>query len=322
MVNPEHKSGIDRFGVIRLFLDAAQLGSFSAAGRKQGMSPAAASACIQRLEASLKVKLFERTTRQLRLTEEGRVYQHFSEQALVLMVEAEASLHAGSDVVRGTVKISAPSDIGRNVLLPILDAFRDLHPELRYALVLTDATSNLVQDDIDLAIRYGQLPDSDMVARLLAPSRRVVCVAPALAARVGLPQTPQQLAELPAIVLVTPLGAMNEWRYTEPATVAADASAGDKAPGRRAQSVRVQHYNQSNDGEIVRKWAVAGRGYAYKSILDIADDLRAGRLQTVLDDYFTDSAPLNLLYHRNRFQPPRIALLIDFLLERFGQLST
>ncbi|SFL83222.1 LysR family transcriptional regulator [Rugamonas rubra] len=318
MANPEHKSGIDRFGVIRLFLDAAQLGSFSAAGRKQGMSPAASSACIQRLEASLKVKLFERTTRQLRLTEEGRIYQHFSEQALALMVEAEASLHAGSDVVRGTVKISAPSDIGRNVLLPMLDAFRDLHPELRYALVLTDATSNLVQDDIDLAIRYGQLPDSDMVARLLAPSRRVVCVAPALAARVGLPQTPQQLAELPAIVLVTPLGAMNEWRYTAPATVAADAS--DKAPGRRAHSVRVQHYNQSNDGEIVRKWAVAGRGFAYKSILDIADDLRAGRLQTVLDDYFTDSAPLNLLYHRNRFQPPRIALLIDFLLDRFGRL--
>lgn len=320
MVNPEHKSGIDRFGVIRLFLDAAQLGSFSAAGRKQGMSPAAASACIQRLEASLKVKLFERTTRQLRLTEEGRIYQHFSEQALALMVEAEASLHAGSDVVRGTVKISAPSDIGRNVLLPMLDAFRDLHPELRYALVLTDATSNLVQDDIDLAIRYGQLPDSDMVARLLAPSRRVVCVAPALAARVGMPQTPQQLAELPAIVLVTPLGAMNEWRYTAPAATPADADAGDKAPGRRAQSVRVQHYNQSNDGEIVRKWAVAGRGFAYKSILDIADDLRAGRLQTVLDDYFTDSAPLNLLYHRNRFQPPRIALLVDFLLERFGQL--
>ena len=319
MNSPDQKPAIDRFGVIRLFLDAAQLGSFSAAGRKQGMSPAASSACIQRLEASLKVKLFERTTRQLRLTEEGRVYQHFSEQALALMVEAEASLHAGSDVVRGTVKISAPSDIGRNLLLPMLDAFSDLHPELRYALVLTDATSNLVQDDIDLAIRYGQLPDSDMVARLLAPSRRVVCVAPALAARVGLPQTPQQLAELPAIVLVTPLGAMNEWRYTAPAATPGDA--GDKAAGRRPQSVRVQHYNQSNDGEIVRKWAVAGRGFAYKSILDIADDLRAGRLQTVLDDYFTDSAPLNLLYHRNRFQPPRIALLIEFLLERFGRLA-
>ncbi|MDC8757559.1 LysR family transcriptional regulator [Janthinobacterium fluminis] len=306
MTTPAHKNGNDRLSVIRLFLDAAALGSFSAAGRKQGMSPAASSACIQRLEASLKVKLFERTTRRLRLTEEGQRYKHYSEQALALMAEAEESLHAGSGAVRGTVRISAPSDIGRNVLLPYLDEFRARHPEVQFALVLTDATSNLVQDDIDLAIRYGQLPDSDMVARLLRPSRRVVCVAPALAARVGLPRTPDELAELPAIVLVTALGPMHEWRYCE--------------DGKR-RSVRVQRYLQSNDGEIIRKWAVGGQGYAYKSILDIGDDLRAGRLQTVLDDYFTDSAPLNLLYHRARFQPPRIALLIDFLLERFGRAA-
>jgi DNA-binding transcriptional LysR family regulator len=295
--------------LIRLFLDAAQLGSFSAAGRKQGLSPAAASASILRLEASLQVKLFERTTRQLRLTEEGHLYRHFSEQAMALMTEAEDSLHAGTSAVRGVVKISAPSDLGRNVLLPILDEFRMRYPEVQYALTLSDSTSNLVQDDIDLALRYGQLADSEMVARVLAPSRRVVCAAPSLIAQDGGPATPEALACLPTLVLVTALGPMQEWRYRS----------NDSADERL--SVRVRRSQQSNDGEIIRKWAISGQGYAYKSILDISDDLRCGRLVTVLDEYFTDSAPLNLLYHRNRYQPPRIALLIEFLLERFADLT-
>ncbi|TFW29217.1 LysR family transcriptional regulator [Duganella callida] len=303
------QGGTDRFSVIRLFLDAAQLGSFSAAGRKQGMSPAAASASIQRLEASLQVKLFERTTRQLRLTEEGKLYRHFSEQAMALMAEAESSLHAGTDSVRGVVKIAAPSDLGRNVLMPMLDQFRQQHPEVQYALTLSDNTSNLVQDEIDLALRYGQLADSEMVARVLAPSRRVVCAAPSLILQTGGPAVPEDLATLPTLVLVTALGPMQEWRYCT----------NDEADERR--TVRVRRTQQSNDGEIIRKWAIAGQGYAYKSILDIAEDLRCGRLATVLDEYFTDSAPLNLLYHRNRYQPPRIKLLIDFLMERFADLG-
>ncbi|MRW86314.1 LysR family transcriptional regulator [Pseudoduganella sp. FT26W] len=302
-------SSNDRFTVVRLFLDAAQLGSFSAAGRKQGMSPAAASASIQRLELSLQVKLFERTTRQLRLTEEGKVYRHFSEQAMALMAEAESSLHAGTDSVRGMVKISAPSDLGRNVLMPMLDAFRAIHPEVQYALTLSDNTSNMVQDDIDLALRYGQLADSEMVARVLAPSRRVVCAAPALIAQTGGPAMPEDLASLPTLVLVTALGPMQDWRYCS----------NDDADERL--SVRVRRTQQSNDGEIIRKWAIAGQGYAYKSIIDISDDLRSGRLATVLDEYFTDSAPLNILYHRNRYQPPRIALLIAFLMQRFADLA-
>ena len=171
--------------------------------------------------------------------------------------------------------------------------------------MLTVATARLVQDDIDLAIRYGELPDSDMVARLLHPGRRVVCVAPALAARVGLPAVPRDLAMLPTLVLTAGDGAPQEWRYHE--------------DGKR-HSLRLQGAWHSNDGEILRRWAVAGHGYAYKSLLDIGDDLRAGRLQTVLDDYFDDSGPLNLLSRRSRFQPPRVALLADFLLQQFAAL--
>lgn len=296
-------------GLIRLFLDAAQLGSFSAAGREQGLSPAAASASIQRLEASLKVKLFERTTRQMRLSEEGKLYRHFAEQAMALMAEAEASLHAGTDSVRGVVRISAPSDLGRNVLMPMLDEFRARHPEIQYALTLSGNASNMVQDDPDLALRYGHLADSDMVARVLAPSRRVVCAAPSLIVRDGGPVTPEDLANMPTLVLVTAQGAVQEWRYCS----------NDEADERRF--VRVGRGQQSNDGEILRRWAIAGQGYAYKAMLDISDDLRCGRLATVLDEYFTDSEPLTLLYQRDRYQPPRVTLLIEYLQQRFAELA-
>ena len=123
-----------------------------------------------------------------------------------------------------------------------------------------------MQDDIDLAIRYGTPPDSAMVARPLLPNRRMVCVAPDCAARVGVPQTPEQLANLPTLVLLNAAGPMNEWRYRA---------------GGTPKAVRVSHYQQSDDGEIIRKWALLGRGYAYKSLLDIRADLQAGRLITV-----------------------------------------
>lgn len=294
---------MDRLSVMKLFIDASTLGSFSAAGRKHGLSPAASSAAIQRLEASLRVKLFERTTRRLRLTEEGQLYKLYSQQALELMDEAEQALQAGKSLVQGTVRISAPSDLGRNLLLAYLDEFRQLYPQVQFALSLTDSAANLVQDDIDLAIRYGVLADSGMVARTLAPGRRVVCVAPECAARAGKPQTPEQLTGLPALVLLTAAGPMNEWRYRA---------------GGKPKSVRLNRYQQSNDGEIIRKWALRGHGYAYKSLLDVADDIRAGRLITVLDEFFTESAPLSVLYHRSRFQPPRVKLLIEFLQERFA----
>ena len=138
------RGGAGRLAEIALFLDAAALGSFSAAGRKHGLSPAAASAAIARLETALGATLFERTTRQLRLTQEGLHYRRYSEQALDLLAQAEDGLHAGGDAVRGMVRISAPSDIGRQLLLPMLDRFAALHPQVRHALTLTDATANLV----------------------------------------------------------------------------------------------------------------------------------------------------------------------------------
>lgn len=294
---------LDRLSDIRLFLDAAQLGGFSVAGRKYGLSPAAASACILRMESALGVKLFERTTRRLRLTDEGEQYRQACQVALDTLSDAELALQEGRAAVRGTIRISAPSDLGRNRLLDYLGEFQQQHPDIKLALSLSDSTANLVGDEIDLAVRYGQLPDSTMSARLLATNHRVVCAAPCLLARVGIPTHPRELGNLPTLALVTASGPMHEWKYATP-------------DGHHV--LRIAGYEMTNDGDVLRKWAIQGRGFALKSRIDITDDLAAGRLVTVLDDYFCDPAPLNALYHRSPFMPVRLRYLIDHLAVRFA----
>lgn len=298
---------VDRIADLQLFVDAAQLGSLSAAARKHGLSPAAASATLQRLEAALQVRLFHRSTRMLRLSVEGERYLAYCRRALDLLAEASASLHDGSDQVAGRLRISAPSDLGRNVLLDLLGQFQALHPALELTLMLSDATASLVEEGIDLAVRYGKPADSSLVARPLAYSRRAVCVAPSLLATLDAPLHPRALATLPTLVLVSPSGPMNDWHYRD-----------DHGHG----VVRVSAQGETNDGEVLRKWALQGRGFAYKSLLDIEGDVAACRLVMVLDDYFREPAPLHLLYHRTAYQPARMAQLIEFLLARFAERRT
>ena len=192
------RGGAGRLAEIALFLDAAALGSFSAAGRKHGLSPAAASAAIARLESALGATLFERTTRQLRLTEEGLHYRHYSEQALDLLAQAEDGLHAGGGAVRGVVRVSAPSDIGRQLLLPMLDRFAALHPQVRHALTLTDATANLVQRG--KAVEHGQQQLAADVGRRRDAHHAAHGAAARMQAVFGLRQQVQRLFAVVAVV--------------------------------------------------------------------------------------------------------------------------
>lgn len=291
---------MDRLSDMRLLVDAADLSSFSAAGRRHGISPAAASARVLRIESELGVKLFERTTRHIRLTDEGRRYLQYCRQALETMEEADRAIQSGGDQVRGTLRISAPSDLGRNLLLSMLDDFMRLHPDVRIVLTLTDSLSNLVQDDQDVAIRVGPLADSDMIARRLALSRRVVCASPDCVSVHGEPKTKSQLADLPALVLTTRSGPICDWRL------------GD-------ETVQVRRYHESTDSEVIRKWALLGHGFAYRSVWGLVEDVQAGRLTLIKPrDWFTE-APISALYHRTIFQPVRLKLLLDFLEAEFAK---
>ncbi|WP_069262881.1 LysR family transcriptional regulator [Paraburkholderia nodosa] len=303
---------MDNLGDVRLFVEAARLGSLSAAGRKLGLTPAAASARLARLEAELRARLFDRTTRQLRLTDEGRVYLTCSEHALRSLDDAKAALQEGQNAVRGKVRISATSDFGRNLLMTWLDEFRALYPDVRFALMLTDSLSNLVLEDIDLAIRFGTPQDSSLVARWLAPNRRVLCASPEYLARCGEPREPNDLARFDCIVIGSAEGPVNEWRFTR---------GSDSQTETQTYTVPLDAALESTDGEVARQWALCGYGLAVKSIWDVADDLRAGRLKTVMPEWRYPDAPLHALYHRNRFLAPRVRALLDFLTERFAQTS-
>jgi len=298
----------DRLGDMQLFVEAAALGSLSAAGRKLGLSPAAASARLLKLEAALHARLFERTTRQLRVTDEGRLYLQHCRIALQAIADAEAALQAGQNQVRGKVRISATSDFGRNLLYRWLDEFSQRHPEVSYALSLSDSVSNLLQEDIDLAIRFGLPLDSTLVARRLAPNRRVLCASPAYLAKHGEPTMPADLANHRFVVLVTAAGPLNEFHFardTERITYT--------APAEQAW--------ETNDGALARAWALAGHGIAHKSIWDIAADVRTGALTILLPDWSTNEAGVHALFHGNRYMAPRVRVLLDFLIERFAQAS-
>jgi DNA-binding transcriptional LysR family regulator len=210
--------------------------------------------------------------------------------------------------VRGKVRISATSDFGRNLLMTWLDEFRALYPEVRFALTLTDTLSNLVLEDIDLAIRFGTPADSSLVARRLAPNRRVLCASPAYLARHGVPDEPNDLARFDCIVISSAAGPVNEWSFTR----------GDVT---QTYTVPLENALETSDGAVARQWTLCGYGLAVKSIWDVADDLRAGRLKIVLPDWRYPDAPLHALYHRNRFLAPRVRALLDFLSERFAQTA-
>ena len=299
---------MDNLGDVRLFVEAARLGSLSAAGRKLGLTPAAASARLARLEAELRARLFDRTTRQLRLTDEGRLYLTCSEHALRSLDDAKAALQEGQNAVRGKVRISATSDFGRNLLMTWLDEFNALYPDVTFALTLSDSLSNLVQEDIDLAIRFGIPQDSSLIARPLAPNPRVLCASPDYIARRGEPKDPLDLARFDCIVLNTASGPVNEWRFTR----------GDETV---TYTVPLETARETNDGAVAREWALRGYGIVIKSLWDMEVDLKSDGLRVLLPDWRYPDAPLHALYHRNRFMAPRVRALLDFLTERFAQTS-
>jgi DNA-binding transcriptional LysR family regulator len=242
----------------------------------------------------LGARLFERTTRQLRLTDEGRGYIASCRIAVETMKEAERAVRSGTDAVSGTLRVSAPSDLGRNLLVYILDRFMDLHPDVRIVLTLSDSLSRFVPDDIDVAIRVGPLEDSELVARHLADSWRVVCASPTCIEIYGSPKHPGDLAELPTLVLTTNAGPRNEWRLGE-------------------DVVRVRRYHESTDSEVIRTWAVLGRGFAYRQLWAVMSDVREGRLMLVNAPAWSAPTPIHAMYHPNVFQPPRVRRFVDFL---------
>lgn len=293
---------IDDLTSLRLFERIVALGSLSAAAREQGLSLAVVSKRLAQLEQRLSTRLLNRSTRSLSLTEEGALLHRHALRVLAEVDQAEAALSGRRDRVAGTLRVAAPHGFGRRQLVPVLARFAGEHPGLQVQLSLSDALVDLVSGGFDVAIRYGALADSRLIAKPLAPNRRVLCAAPAYLARRGAPTALGELAQHDCLLIGSaPTG---EWRF---------------GSGRRETSVRVRGSVVCDDGEAVHALALAGAGIAMKSIWDVGDDLDAGRLLQVLPQHATAAAPLHALYLHGRHLAPRVRLFVQALATQLGQ---
>lgn len=291
-----------------IFIRTADNGSLSATARALDLTPAAASAALKRLEAELGAQLFVRSTRSLRLTQQGEQFLEQCRPALAALRQASQQLASGEQALRGVLKLSAPSDFGRNLLLPWLNEFQDRHPRVDIRLQLSDRLANVYSDPVDAAFRYGEPPDSSLVALPLAPSnRRVLCASPAYLDKHGAPATPHELAGHDCLCFMVGDEIHDSWRFSR-----------DGAP---AITVRVRSANVSNDGDAVRRWALLGKGIAYKAGFDVASDLAQGRLQALCPDWTTEAVPLFLVVPGRRQFTPLVRCLRDFIAQRTAELE-
>jgi DNA-binding transcriptional LysR family regulator len=288
---------MDRLTQIEAFVSTALKGSLSAAARAEGVTPAVIGRRIDALEARLGVRLLVRTTRKLSLTQEGTAFLEQCQRLLNELGNAEASVSLGGVRASGHLRISAPAGFGRRHVAPRVAEFIDAHPEVSVSLDLSDRTVDLVNEGIDCAVRIGGLADSNLIALRLGEVKRVVVGSPDYLARHGAPRTPDDLAGHNCLSLVQQAG----WVFA------------DKAAGKGGtRLVKVNGEFQCNDGSVLHDWALAGRGLAWRSMWEVGEDLRAGRLVAVLED--AAAAPLAIqAVFPQRQMPLRLRLFIDHL---------
>lgn len=288
----------------QIFLYVCKTSSLSSAAKGLNVSPAVASAAIKRLEAELGATLLVRTTRTLRLTPEGEIFQRHCAQAVELLTHSYEALSARKKNIHGTLRISIPSDLGRHVLWNLLDSFQVEHPEINLHIEISDRLTNVYKEPIDLAIRYGTLPDSNLVAFSLVPdNRRVLCASPAYLARAGHPLSPTELTTHNCLCYMLDEKIYDRWIFLRDG---------------QEISVSVNGHQTTNDGEVVRRWALAGRGIAYKSKLDVADDLDAGKLIQLCPDWLGETSPLSFMCVNRHQLSPTIQALRLYLKERLS----
>jgi DNA-binding transcriptional LysR family regulator len=285
---------------LALLVRIAEKGGLAAAGREFGLSPATVSERLVSLEAHYGAKLLNRTTRAISLTDEGRLLVEGAKRLLAEADELEARIRHGAEKLSGPIRISAPFDLGRNRIGPLLDKFLELHPNLHIDLCLTDGYVDLVGQGIDVAVRFGNLKDSQLHVRKIGENRRIVCASPDYIERHGAPQHPNQLQNHNCILMRFGETIDSEWSFRS---------------GTKDLSVMVKGNRITNDGAQVRKWCVQGFGIALKSIWDVEHHLERGELVQLLADFAPPPSSLQIVYVGGLGMPRRVRMLIDHLVQ-------
>ncbi len=294
-----------RLDDVQVFVLAADAGSFSAAARLADSTPAMVSHAVQRLERELGARLFVRSTRSMRLSDDGERYLPHARALLDALTSGSRALAEGRGDIAGPLRLAVPSDLGRHLLLPWLDAFQAEHPGISLQLRISDRSADLHRHPLDAAVRYGTLDDSGLVALPLAPDNlRVLCAAPEYIARHGAPTHPDELRDHNCLCFVWGDQIHDRWTFALP---------------RGPHTVKVTGNRISDDAEVVRRWGLAGHGIMYKSHVDVVGDLAAGRLVDLLPG-MGERAPLNLVSAHRSQLTPAVQRLKDFLRARLDEL--
>ena len=294
---------MDRFAALQAFVAVAELRSFSAAARRLRIAKSAISRQVGALEAALGVRLFNRTTRSLSLTEVGRGYFERAERILADLSEADEAVGEMRSAPRGKLRVSAPMSFGFLHLTPALCDFLARYPEVDVDVALSDRFVDLVEEGFDVAVRIAVLPDSSLIARRLAPARAVICASPAYLARRGEPKIPDDLAGHDCL-FNSNLPSGREWRFV----------GRDGSPTRVAVKGRLS----LNNGDALRVAALHGFGLVRLPTFIVGRDLQAGMLTSVLDGYLEQDAAIHAVYPHARRLSPAVRAFVDFLGGRFG----
>jgi DNA-binding transcriptional LysR family regulator len=294
---------LDRLTGLEVFAKVAAAGSLSAAARAMGLSQTMVTKHLAALEARLGVKLFHRTTRRLSITEAGRNYLESSARILADMEAADAAVAADRIEPRGLLRLNAPVSFGTRQVAPLLAEFAAHHPRVTVEIGLNDRLVDLAEEGWDLAIRVGNLSNSSLIARRIAPCRIVVCAAPSYLEARGTPLTVASLAEHNCLgYTLSQSQPVDRWLFGASAEI----------------SVRVTGNLRANNGDALRTAAVAGQGLIQQPSFIVADDLRAGRLVALtLDQPTVELAGIYAVFPPDRHPPAKVRAFIDFIATRF-----
>ncbi|AUR02527.1 transcriptional regulator, LysR family [Phaeobacter inhibens] len=290
---------------IRTFVRVYELGSMSAAGRDLRVSPAVTSARISQLEEYLGVRLFQRTTRNLTATEQGRAFYDGAVAVLDAVDVAEAKVMHLTDTPRGTLFVAAPLGLGRRLLAPQTPEFLATYPEINLRLRLSDRAVDLTSEGLDLAFFLGQPEDSNLRIRKIADCQRVLCAAPDYVARRGMPEDGAALLREDHDCLNLRYPGASEFQWLLQTS---------EGPRRFAVSGRYE----CDDGDVLTDWALAGEGVVLKPLFEVAEHLAAGRLVPVAEA--TPPVPVQLacLYTHRRHQDPKTRLFMEYMTARLA----
>lgn len=292
---------------LTLFVRAAALGSFSDAAREAGLPPAQVSSAIKRLETHLNIRLFARSTRSLRLTPEGETWLPFATQMLDTLQAGLQKIQATEDELRGTLQIAVPSDLGRNLLLPVFQDFRRRHPALRLRILFSDNLTDVFKDPVDVAFRYGIIDDASFISLpVVSENRRVLVASPQWIAEHGEPRTPEEVQQQNVLTYALRGRLYDRWTLMR---------------GDERREIQVTSHIMSDDAEVIRRLAIAGEGIANKSWLDVSEDIEQGRLKIILPEYQGDNSPLNMICPHRKQLSAAVRLLYDAVREKCAAIS-